>query len=476
MGQEIEQAAFSASDHTEFRARLRHETATLKRWFDTSAFAHAAPPTTGLELEAWLIDPNHLPAPDNAAFLAAVDDPQVVFELSKFNFELNVDPQVMDPHFLERTHDALEELWRRCERTAQQMGLGVVATGILPTVRDEMLQLSWMSDSERYRALNQEVMRLRGGVPLSIDIEGQDRLTYQCDHIMLEAACTSLQAHLQVNQVEAVRFYNASLIAAAPLVAISANSPYLFGKSLWAETRIPAFEQSTALHGFVDGEGRQVRRVTLGTSYLRHSMLELFLENLSYPALLPALSDDTAQLPHLRLHNGTIWRWVRPIVGFSGDGAPHLRLENRVMPAGPTILDSIANLAFYFGLVLEWGRQETPLETVVSFEDARANLYACAKNGLDAQIEWQGRKVDVQSLLLEHLLPQAKSALARAGVDGGTIEYYLDYVLRPRLISGLNGAHWQRSFVECEGPNFQAMLERYVALQSAGNPVHTWTI
>lgn len=475
MGREITQSAFSAAEHDEFRSRLRAETLTLKHWFEERAFDYSDVKTTGLELEAWLIDRDHLPAPSNADFIAAANDPQVVFELSKFNFELNVDPEPLMSDFLERTHRALENLWRRCGEVARSLGLGVVATGILPTVRDEMLQLEWMSDSARYRALNQEIFRLRGGAPLHIEIDGEDRLDYRCEHLMLEAACTSLQGHLKVDQEQAVRFYNASVIAAAPLVAASANSPFLYGKSLWAETRVPAFEQSTALHGFPDAEGRHVARVTLGTGYLRHSMLELFLENLSYPALLPALDDAAAKLPHLRLHNGTIWRWVRPIVGFDS-GVPHLRLEQRVMPAGPTIEDCVANLALYFGLALAWGDAETPLESEISFEEARANFYACARDGLRARVRWRGKEVDVQALLLERLLPEARNALAQRGVSARSLARYFDDVLHPRLLSGLTGERWQRSFVELNGAQFQGLVERYVELQSVGHPVHTWAV
>ena len=138
-----------------------------------------------------------------------------------------------------------------------------------------------------------------------------------------------------MGQGEATRLYNAAQIAAGPLVAATANSPFLYGKSLWAETRIPAFEQSTKILGFPDPQGRHVLRVTLGTGYLRHSPLELFLENLSYPTLLPMIADDDAsRLPCLRLQNGTIWRWNRPIIGFDEDGAPHLRIEMRAMPSG----------------------------------------------------------------------------------------------------------------------------------------------
>jgi len=476
LGQEIARSTFSPAERAEFRSRLRAETATLKRWFDERAFHYSQCPTTGLELEAWLVDRDRLPAPRNAEFIAAVDDPNVVLELSKFNFELNAEPQSMDAGFLERTHRALEGLWKKCAAVARADGLDIVAIGILPTVRDEMLQPDWMSDSGRYRALNRELFRLRGAAPLHIDIEGDDRLEYRCDHVMLEAACTSLQGHLRVNQDEAARFYNASLIAAAPLVAVSANAPFLYGRSLWAETRVPAFEQATAHHSFLDVEGREILRVTLGTGYVRHSLLEPFLENLGYPELLPMLGDDHARLGHLRLHNGTIWRWVRPIIGFEPDGTPHLRLEQRVMPAGPTIADGIANLALWFGLVLAFGRDESPLETEISFEEARSNFYACAKDGLAARLDWRGKRVDVQALLLDQLLPRARSALERAGVGRAALEYYFDGILHPRLMSGLTGAQWQRSFIDVNGTNFQALLERYAELQASGAPVHAWRV
>ncbi len=475
MGQDISRSAFSAEEHAEFHARLRAETATLNRWFHDGTFEQAGIATTGLELEAWLIDENHLPAPRNAEFLTAVNDPQVVPELSKYNFELNIDPEPLQSDFLSRTHIKLATLWKRCEAVAHSMGLGIVATGILPTVQDDMLQPNWMSESPRYRALNSEVFRLRAGAPLHIKIEGQETLDYRSPHLMLEAACTSLQGHLKINPDQAVRLYNASVIAAAPLVAATANSPFLYGKSLWAETRIAAFEQSTALHGFRDAQGRDAPRVTLGTGYLRHSMLEPFLENLSYPVLLPALNDDGAYLAHLRLQNGTIWRWLRPIIGFKDDGTPHLRIEQRVMPAGPSIEDCIANLALNYGLALALGEAESPPEAETPFEDARANFYACARHGLAAGVKWQGKLVNVQTLLLERLLPDARRALENKGVSRNDLDHYFDAVLHPRILSGQTGANWQRRFVHVHGPDFQALAERYAELQATGMPVHQWT-
>jgi gamma-glutamyl:cysteine ligase YbdK (ATP-grasp superfamily) len=293
---------------------------------------------------------------------------------------------------------------------------------------------------------------------------------------MLEAGCTSLQAHMKVNQEDCVRFYNAAILAAAPLVAATANSPFLYGKSLWCETRIPAFEQATAIDGFRDASGQNVLRVTLGTGYLRHSFLELFIENLGFPVLLPALEDRADRLPHLQLQNGTIWRWVRPILGFDGAGTPHLRIEHRVMPAGPSLIDTVANLALCHGLVLALARADEPPEAGTRFEDARAGFYACARDGLDARICWDGREARVQNLLLDRLIPDARAALIETGVAEDEVVRYIDDVMTARVRSGRTGAAWQRSFMDCNPANFQALTERYLALQETGAPVHTWEV
>lgn len=475
MGQEIRDTNFSQSVREEFRARLRRETATLKGWFEQKAFDCDSAFTVGLELEGWLIDENHLPTPRNVEFFSTANDPDIVPELSKFNFEINAPPQRLDGDCFSLTHKDIETRWNKCRRAADMLNIKPVAIGIMPTVRDEMLQPSWMSESNRYQAMNRELFARRKNVPLHIDIEGDDYLDYRCDHLMLEAACTSLQAHLKINQDNAVRLYNAAILAAAPLLAASVNSPYLYGKSLWDETRIAAFEQATASDSFRDRNGRNVQRVTMGMGYLRRSMMELFLENLSYPSLLPALQDDVSTLPHLQMQNGTIWRWVRPILGFDKSDAPHLRIEHRVMPAGPSLPDTVANLALCHGLVLGLGGLEAPPEGRTPFQDARANFYACAKKGLHASVRWEGKMVKVQTLLLNRLLPLAKQALEVKGVSGTDLDFYFEEILKPRIRGGQTGAQWQRNYVAANGSNFQALTEAYVRNQSLGHPVHEWT-
>lgn len=479
MGQEIAAGGFSDETRAEFAARLRNETKILKSWFDCREFAFDEGFTGGLEVEAWLIDENALPAPRNVDFLAAASDPLIVAELSQFNFEINTEPARLGAGFLNRMKSDLDRTWGRCRDVAGALGLTPMIVGILPTVRDEMLQLDWMSPAQRYRALNEEVLRLRAGAPLHIRIEGDEALDMHCDHLMVEAACTSIQTHLQVNQEEAARFWNASQIIAAPIVAASANSPFLYGKSLWAETRIPTFEQACNVAAFRDPAGRPCGRVTFGTGYVRHSLLELFLENHEgYPVLLPALSDKMPEdLAHLKLQNGTIWRWNRPIIGFGADGAPHLRIENRVTAAGPTIADQIANMALYIGLAVFYARTQSPPEMSIDFEMARANFYAAARWGLKADILWtDGRRHNVQKLLVDRLLGEAANGLRSVGVSGAEIAEYLDGILRHRLMTGRTGAEWQRSFVNTHGGDFQGLVMRYAELQDSGAPAHEWTV
>jgi len=476
MGQEISHAGFSEAEFAAFQQRLREETKVLKRWFDERAFDYSLEHTGGMELEAWLIDNDCLPAPRNAEFLSTVNHADVVAELSQYNFELNSPPLILGGDFLSKTQDAIESLWSRCRHAASSLQLAPLAVGICPTVRDEMLQPQWMTTTNRYRALNAELARLRGLSPVHICIEGEEQLDYRCLHIMLEAACTSLQVHLKVNQDDAQRFYNASLLATAPLVAVAANSPFLYGQSLWAESRVPAFEQVTAAHGFKDMTGSEVGRTTMGTGFVRHSLLEPFLENLSYPILLPSLHEDARHLPHLRLHNGTLWRWVRPLIGFDGVGTPHLRLEQRVMAAGPTMVDMVANIALSQGLTLALGRDADLWQSALTFRDADDNFHACAKHGLDAQVKWRGKFISIQALLLDQLLPLGKAALIEIGLAVSELDFYFDEILHRRILTGRNGAAWQRAFVNRHGKNFQALTERYRELQTTGRPVHEWPV
>jgi hypothetical protein len=330
-----------------------------------------------------------------------------------------------------------------------------------------------MSEMLRYKALNEQILRLRGGRPIKLDIEGRERLQTEHSNSLLEAATTSFQLHLQVPLDEAVRYYNASIIASAPLVAVGANSPLLFGRILWDETRIPLFEQAMDVGG-----GKLFGRCSFGSGYARETLEECFLENREqYPVMLPlALDDVSPQLEHLRLHNGTIWRWNRPLIGFDDDGRPHLRIEQRVLPAGPTTIDMAANMAFFYGLA-EWlATADPPPEMRMPFATARDNFYRAARFGVDAQVTWlDDRQSTIRELVLWELLPAARAGLSRLQVAGSDILRLLD-VIEDRATAGQNGAVWQRRYIETHGRDMAKLLLAYRDRQRGGAPVHSWDV
>ena len=474
MGKEINTSQFSLADFSGFEEALRGETGVLQSWFNDGRFVRS-PSVGGYELEAWLVDAKGDPAPVNDQFLDLLCEESVVPELSRFNVELNAPPELLTGRALRNIEAYLKKTWDSAGAVADAMGIRLAMIGILPTVSQIHLTLSNMSDRERFRALNEQVLRIRNHRPLQLNIAGSDSIRMQQSDVMLEAAATSFQIHLQVNENEAARYYNAAQVLSAPIVAASTNSPFLFGKSLWAETRIPLFEQAVNVQSGSSDQRAVPPRVTFGHGYVKNSLLELFVENLEcHPVLLPAhLSRDNGRLEHLRLHNGTIWRWNRPLIGFS-DHRPHLRIENRVVPAGPSIPDLVANAAFFFGLVHALVADEPPIETELPFECAQKNFYSAARYGLEAAVEWRhGARGSVRSLVLEKLLPDAARSLERLDFDVQDIDHYLGIVER-RVRLRRTGTDWQRAFQSAHCTSMEDLTAAYLERQESGRPVCEW--
>lgn len=477
MGQDVQRDHFEHRDFERFGRRLRDETAALHALHEAAALsAHA--PVIGLELEAWLIDADGRPAPRNEEFLAALDSPDVVTELGRFNFELNVPPQPAAGEGLARLAAALESLWDRCRQSAADLGLQPLMVGILPSLRDADLSLDNLSARARYRALNEQVQRQHYGRPLRLDLDGPHGEHVHSTHrdVMLEAAATSFQVHLQLPADRMVRAYNAALIASAPLVAACANSPLLFGRRLWAETRIPLFEQALGLGAREDGRGEALARVGFGSGYAGYSLVEPFRENLDrFEPLLPVLLDEPAdRLAHLRLHNGTIWRWNRPLVGFDPDGQVHLRIEHRPLSAAPSLADAIANLAFAAGLIAALATQSEPPEQQLPFERARDNFYRAARDGLAAHIAWPGRDGETTAgALALAWLPTAADGLSWLGVPGAEAGRWLD-IVEARVAGGRTGAAWQLEALDAAAGDAMRMTRAYARQQATGEPVHRW--
>lgn len=478
MGKEIENKGFTAEEIAEFRHRLQAETQLVESWFKTNAFKRDQH-MTGIELEAWLVNENMLPDPFNDVFLEELALDQVVPEIAKFNFELNSHPYPLQGDAFSRLEKELQHLWKTCENKAQEHDKHALLIGTLPTLRPHMLDMQYLSAQNRYAVMNQQVMKMRDGKPLYIRLEGKDHLYMYMDSVIAECAATSLQIHLSVNQDQAKRYYNASILAAPFLIAISANSPYFFGKELWDESRIAVFEQAVDLHA-TNKKGQDIRRVTLGNGYIQESLFELYEENThDYPILLAELDSDydVNKLAHMQLHNGTIWRWNRPIISRDKAGIPQLRIEQRCPSAGPTIIDSIANAAFSIGLVDYLANHEVVPEDIISFDEAEHNFYKASRQSFFCKVRWiDGRLHDMRDLLLYEIYPHVKQALLKRGMNQTDVSTYLDGVIYPRLEKCVNGTVWQKAFIHMHGKRFQELLESYVANQYTGRPVHSWEL
>ncbi|MGK5679956.1 glutamate--cysteine ligase [Actinoplanes sp. URMC 104] len=485
MGKDPATVVFAPEDRVTYRRKVRRcldvFTQLLERgaWCDREGM-------TGFEIELNLIDEDARPAMRNAEVLAQIGDPAFQTELGRFNIELNAPPRSIAGSGL---GDYERELLDMLGRAAAKADSRLVMIGMLPTLTPGHLVRGNLSANERYRLLNDEMAGARGE-HFHLDIRGVERLQSASASIAPEAACTSVQFHVQVPPDRFARYWNASQAIAGAQVAVGANSPYLHGRRLWAETRIALFHQATDTRP-EELKAQGVRpRVWFGEGWIS-SVVDLFEENVRFFApLLPILEDEdpvevlraggVPRLGELRLHNGTVYRWNRPVYDVR-DGRPHLRVENRVLPSGPTVVDLLANAAFYFGLMRELAEEEQPIWSRLPFGVARDNFYAGAVAGIEATAHWPGHgEIPMARLVRSVLLPKAYAGLDRYGVEPALRDRLLG-IIDERCRLGRNGATWQTEAVrlgESRGATRSAalhdMLLRYWELHRTNEPVHTW--
>jgi CBS domain-containing protein len=445
----------------------------------------------GAEQELFMVDQRGDPAPIIDKVLEHNTDDRIVTELTKFNIEFNMDPLTYGGSCLRDMEAATDDLIDVVRGLVQTQDSDIVLTGILPTAHLSDFALDYMTPRPRYYALNDAICRLRGG-PGQYQIRGIDELFVKHDSIMLEGCNTSFQTHFQVEPEEFPRFYNIAQAVAAPCLAAATNSPLLFGKRLWRETRIALFQQA------VDTRSsnlylREMRpRVHFGSQWVRDSVTEIFKEDISrFRVLLTTHIDenpierlrsgDIPKLEALQLHNGTVYRWNRACYGIT-DGVPHLRIENRILPSGPTVVDEIANAAFWYGLVGGLEEAYGDVAEVMDFDEARHNFIAAARHGLASQFDWiDGTKRPAHDLILNDLLPLAKDGLHASGVDTEDVDRYLG-LLHERVASQQTGAEWQLASLAkmrdsgSRAERLSALTRAMVERQKAGEPVHTWPL
>jgi gamma-glutamyl:cysteine ligase YbdK (ATP-grasp superfamily) len=497
MGTDIDQEEFDERDYSRFTERLGECLSALRQLLERPGFG-VGPATVGAELELFLVDGAARPLPRNQAIRAAVADPRVTVELNRFNLELNASPALLAGRPFAALGGELNVLLDRVADAARDHAGRLALIGILPTLRQADFGPGVMTDVPRYRALNSGLRRLRQA-PFRIRIAGADPLELASEDVALEGANSSFQVHLRVDPADFTRTYNAVQLATAPALAVSGNSPTFLGHRLWEETRIAVFKQSVDDRQSY-GPRRRLARTALGTGWLRGGALELFTESIRlHQPLLPAVGGlrpraagaggagagwQAPPLDELRLHQGTVWRWNRAIYDPASGG--HLRIEMRALPAGPTVIDMLANAAFLIGLALWLARQDQQWTYALPFERADHGFYRAAQQGLSAQLSWPaGHRDQIRTLaaakLVAELIPAAKQGLLQAGVAAEEADGLLD-VISARAASGQTGAVWQRATLAAAQRRHDreralaVMLDRYLQYAETGLPVHTWPV
>ncbi len=446
----------------------------------------------GAEQEMFLVDRRFEPAHASIEVLKGLDPAYFTTELALFNLEANLTPHTFGGHCLSTLEDEIRDLVGRAHQAAKELGHRVLLTGILPTLRKNDLGLESMTPKERYYQLNEAMTQLRGG-KFNFLIKGLDELQTQHDNVMLEACNTSFQVHFQVGPGEFAKLYNLAQVVTAPVLAAAVNSPVLLGHRLWKETRVALFQQSVDARSQVQQARGNRTRVSFGDDWVKDSIIEIYREDVARFRLMlttelpesPLEQLDRGEIPPLqalRVHTGTVYRWNRACYGVA-DGVPHLRIENRVLPAGPTILDEVANAAFFFGLMSALGDAHEDMREVMQFDHAHENFIHAARYGLKARFTWFGGEVlDAQTLILERLLPEAERGLNLRAIDAGDIQRYLG-VIEARVRSGRTGAQWALESLAAmdnrgtKDARFRALTAALAEHQSTPSaPVHTWPL
>ncbi len=414
-------------------------------------------------------------------------------ELARFNLETNLMPQVFSGDCLSQMEKENRDKLQKISKKLKKLKAQPILTGILPTLRKYDLEMHNLTPKKRYHALMEAINQQLIGSAYELRLSGIDELLLRHGSPLLEACNTSYQVHLQVSPAEFVPMYNISQALAAPIIAIAANSPIVFGKRLWHESRIALFQQALDVRTTHDHMRQRSPRVNFGTNWLDRSIMEIYKEDIArFRVLLSADVDEDSigliqkgKVPKLRalqVHNSTVYRWNRPCYGISPNGKPHLRIENRVIPAGPTVADEVANSALWLGAMEGMRLRYPDVRDHMSWEDARDNFIKSAKFGIDSRFTWfNDRKVSATDLILEEILPMAREGLQHRKVKEADIERYLG-IIEERAKHNMNGARWQlRAYTKlakevARDEALCVLTSSIVKNQQKNEPAHNWKL
>lgn len=490
MGSDIDTVSFTPQDYVSFKAALEENLGSLGELLADPAFG-VGPGSIGSELEMYIVDERGNPLSANQEILTAADDPQLTLELNRYNLEYNLSPYALtDAPFASTEAEILQKL-ETLRKVAASFGARIVPIGILPTLRQSDFGSHCITDRKRFHALVSQLIRRRGN-KFRIDINGDDPLKLDMSDITLEGANTSFQVHYRVNPADYADTFNAVQLVTPLVLALGANSPTLFGHSLWHETRIPLFKQSIDTRHLDRYSWNEPARVSFGQGWVRQGAQELFSEVVRiFPSLLPVRhrseqqADSSApSLAELRMHQSTVWLWNRPVYDPVDGG--QLRIEMRALPAGPTAVDMVANAAFLIGLAEGIRPHINRLLPALPFRIAEHNFYRAAQHGLDAPIVWPqlqqtGCCEQSVSSVIEQMLPYARSGLAGIGISDAESERYLG-VIEERLEHQQSGAIWQKNMLARLKKDMpleralQQLLEKFHTNSLSNAPVAQWQL
>ncbi len=488
MGEKRIKTGLNGEERRSFMRHLLDDLRALEEMIDRGLI-ETGKRRIGAEQEMFLVDSSWRPAPAALDLLKQIDDPHFTTELGLFNLEVNLDPQAFEGCCLSVMEQQLNELLDKARGASAGHGVDVVLTGILPTLRKSDLGLENMTPLDRYKALNRAMNELRGGA-YEFRIKGLDELYVKHDSVMLEACNASFQVHFQVGADEFANLYNISQAVAAPVLAAATNSPLLFGMQLWRETRIALFQQAVDTRSSSHHLRDRSPRVTFGSRWVENSVTELFREDIArFRALVGADLDENpldlierGEIPKLKalcLHNSTVYRWNRACYGIT-NGKPHLRIENRVLPSGPTVVDQIANAAFWYGLIIAMSDSHDDITERMTFEDTIINFHAAGRMGLRSELTWlDGQTFPTRELICDRLLPLAREGLVSRKLEKKDIDRYLG-VLEARVRSQQTGSQWLVDSLKSmkddgtAGERLNAVVAATVERQRKGRPVSEW--
>ena len=464
-------------NQTQFRSNYRKalvtQTNNLPSLFKDYNFVNGTP-KCGVEIEGWIIDQHGCAQSKIYELMSICKKGSIQEELSQYNFEFDTPPLLITKNYLTKLHTQIQTQLDELVKAAAQIESKLILIGTLPSLTVNMLSTDVMSKLNRYQLLNNAILNQHENQQIDININGKDSFSHTMESIMLESATTSLQINFQTHPQHAHHLYNVCLLASLPAVAICANSPFFDQRCLWDSARIALFEQA------VCSTNTTAKRVGLGAGFLQNAITELYQHNLQFNDYINKDFETnflSESFDHLRYHNTTVWRWVRPRMSIDSAHSAVMRIESRVFGSGPSIVDMVANIAFFTGLVYYLLALPKHSSELIPFDRFEASFYEACKHGLHANVDWIGFKnIDIAELIEHQLIDNAFKGLLQLGVNSEESDYYLNTILRTRIRSRLNGSEWQKQFINHHGPDFSKLTMAYYYQQQTKLPLSEWVL